>query len=324
MRTTDVSILRCPTCGNSSFQLASAAPDAEVTGEIACGSCNGRFPVIDGIPRFVPKENYAASFGFQWHIHYSTQLDSYTGRPFSENRLFTASKWPKDLRGQTILEAGSGAGRFTEVLAKTGADVFTFDLSNAVEVNRRSNGKYPNVRFFQADLLNIPFRHQGFDKVICLGVIQHTPDPGASFDSLARHVKPGGSLVIDCYAKRWTHVIGWKYILRPITRKMDKPKLYGIIDRWVTRLLPLSTILRKNFGAVGARILPILNYAHWGLPPELNKQWSTLDTFDHYSPYYDRPQTLKTVRGWYEKNGFRDIDVRYGANGIVASGVRPA
>jgi len=148
-------------------------------------------------------------------------------------------------------------------------------------------------------------------------------EPSFGPDSLARHVKPGGSLVIDCYAKRWTHVIGWKYILRPITRRMDKPTLYGIVDRWVTRLLPLSTFLRRNFGAVGARILPILNYAHWGLPPELNKQWSTLDTFDHYSPWYDRPQTLKTVRGWYQKNGFRDIDVRYGANGIVASGRRP-
>src|SRR5207249_981357 len=119
-----------------------------------------------------------------------------------------------------------------------------------------SNGKFPNVRFFQADLLNIPFKHRAFDKVICLGVIQHTPDPAASFDSLARHVKPGGSLVIDCYARRWTHVIGWKYILRPITRRMDKPTLYGIIDRWVTRLLPLSTFLRRNFGAVGARVLP--------------------------------------------------------------------
>jgi SAM-dependent methyltransferase len=271
----------------------------------------------------VPKENYAASFGFQWHRHYATQLDSYTGRPFSESRIYTASKWAKDLRGQLILEAGSGAGRFTEVLGKTGADVFTFDLSNAVEVNKRSNGKYANVRFFQGDLLNIPFKHQVFDKVICLGVIQHTPDPAASFDSLARHVKPGGSLVIDCYAKRLTHVIGWKYILRPITRRMDKPYLYNLIDRWVTRLLPLSTFLRQNFGAVGARILPILNYAHWDLPPELNKQWSTLDTFDHYSPYYDKPQTLRTVRCWYEKNGFREIDVRYGANGIVASGVRP-
>jgi len=316
-------VLRCPRCGDSAFAANPATNAAEAAGTLTCGSCATAFPVVDGIPRFVPKENYAASFGFQWHRHYATQLDSYTGKPFSERRLFEASKWPRNLAGQLLLEAGSGAGRFTEVLAKTGADVFTFDLSSAVEVNRRSNGAHPNVRFFQADLLNIPFRHRAFDKVICLGVIQHTPDPAASFDSLARHVKPGGSLVIDCYAKRWTHVIGWKYILRPITRRMDKPTLYGIVDRWVTRLLPLSTFLRRNFGAVGARILPILNYAHWGLPPELNKQWSTLDTFDHYSPWYDRPQTLKTVRGWYQKNGFRDIDVRYGANGIVASGRRP-
>lgn len=322
MRSTDISILRCPKCGSSAFRADSPSAGAELSGEIICGSCASSFQIIDAIPRFVPKENYAASFGFQWHLHYATQLDSYTGRTFSEDRLYAASKWPRDLKGELILEAGSGAGRFTEVLAKTGADIFTFDLSSAVEVNKRSNQRFANVRFFQGDLLNIPFRHQAFDKVICLGVIQHTPDPATSFASLARHVKPGGSLVIDCYAKRASHVIGWKYILRPITRRMDKVTLYEIIDRWVTRLLPLSTFLRKHFGAVGARILPILNYAHWGLPPELNKQWSTLDTFDHFSPYYDQPQTLKTVRAWYEKNGFRDIDVHYGSNGIVASGIR--
>jgi len=322
MRTTDISVLRCPKCGNSAFTVDDETTAAEGAGKITCGSCASNFPVVDGIPRFVPKENYAASFGFQWHLHYSTQLDSYTGRPFSERRLFEASKWPRNLNGQLILEAGSGAGRFTEVLAKTGADVFTFDLSSAVEVNKRNNGKYPNVRFFQGDLLNIPFRHQAFDKVICLGVIQHTPSPAASFDSLVRHVKPGGSLVIDCYAKNLRSVIGWKYVLRPITKRMNKQTLYRIVDGATTRLIPLSSFMRSNFGRVGARIIPILNYAHWDLPPDLNKQWSTLDTFDHYSPQYDRPQTLRTVRGWYQKHGFHDVDVRYGQNGIVASGIR--
>lgn len=322
MRSLDASLLRCPKCGESAFAAHGSAGAAQGESEIVCGSCATRFPVIDGIPRFVPKENYAASFGFQWHIHYATQLDSYTGKPLSEQRLFEATKWPKKLPGQLILEAGSGAGRFTEVLAKTGAEVFTFDLSTAVEINKRSNGQSENVRFFQGDLLNIPFRYAAFDKVICLGVIQHTPDPAASFDSLVRHVKPGGSLVIDCYAKNLRSVLCWKYVLRPITKRIAKPTLYRLVDGATSRLIPVSSFMRRNFGAVGARMIPILNYAHWGLPPDLNKQWSTLDTFDQYSPQYDRPQTLRTVRSWYEKHGFKEIDVRYGQNGIVASGIR--
>ncbi len=44
--------------------------------------------------------------------------------------------WPKDMKGETILEAGSGAGRFTEIMVKTGANILSFDFSSAVDANR--------------------------------------------------------------------------------------------------------------------------------------------------------------------------------------------
>jgi SAM-dependent methyltransferase len=226
------------------------------------------------------------------------------------------------MRGETILEAGSGAGRFTEILAGTGAEVYTFDLSNAVDANRANNRRFPNVHFAQADILDAPFRHAAFDKVICLGVIQHTPDPYASFRSLARHVRPGGSLVIDCYSKHLKAVLHWKYVLRPITKRMSKQRLYSIIEKVVPPLLPISATLQDLLGPVGPRLLPILQYRHLGLPPELDREWAILDTFDMYSPAFDRPQTARAVRQWYEACGFVEIDVREGPNGIVAVGTK--
>jgi hypothetical protein len=77
---------------------------------------------------------------------------------------------PTGLKGETILEAGSGAGRFTEILATTGADILSFDLSSAVEANYANNGHNPNVLIFQGDIINIPVREQSMDKVFCLGV----------------------------------------------------------------------------------------------------------------------------------------------------------
>jgi hypothetical protein len=63
-----------------------------------------------------------SSFGFQWNSRRETQLNSYTGLSISRDRLFAVTGWPADLTRQTILEAGSGAGRFTEILVTTGAD----------------------------------------------------------------------------------------------------------------------------------------------------------------------------------------------------------
>jgi SAM-dependent methyltransferase len=294
-----------------------------IEGKLGCDSCNELFPVLNGIPRLVSMENYASSFGFQWNIHAKTQLDSLTGLEISRNRVFSITGWPERMEGVRILEAGSGAGRFTEVLLSTGADLFSFDYSSAVEANLANNGNASNLTLFQGDIFNIPFDNCTFDKVFCLGVIQHTPDPELAFKCLADQVKPGGDLVLDVYNKRLVSMAQWKYLLRPITKRMKKVWLYKFISFLVPILLPFTMILRRGAGRFGARFMPIVQYSHLGLPYILNKQWAILDTFDMYSPAHDHPQSITTVRRWYEEAGFVDVEVGHGTNGVIAKGRRP-
>ena len=182
----------CPVCRAA----LAATPSA-----LRCPACEANYPIENGIARFVPPQNYAKSFGLQWNRHRRTQLDSAVGKPVSETRLFQSTGWPRDLRGLRVLEAGSGAGRFTEVLCRTGAALYSFDYSSAVDVNALNNGANGNLRLFQADIRCVPLPEAWFDHVLCLGVLQHTPDPALSFLSLARHVKPGGDLVVDVYRR---------------------------------------------------------------------------------------------------------------------------
>ena len=48
-----------------------------------------KFPVINGIPRFLPDyiQNYSENFGKQWNQYRKLQLDSYTKKPLTEDRL---------------------------------------------------------------------------------------------------------------------------------------------------------------------------------------------------------------------------------------------
>lgn len=316
----------CPVCRSSRLVLKNVEglePDWCETGIIECCSCGKIYQVVRGIPRFVPSTNYAESFGFQWNLHARTQLDSHSGLPITHDRLWTAIGGKTDLRGQRVLEAGSGAGRFTEVLAASGADLVTFDYSSAVDANARNQARSPHLHFFQGDIFNIPLDEASFDKVVCLGVLQHTPDPQASFNSLAKYVRPGGQLVIDCYTYNFAALLQWKYILRPITRRMRKETLYNLIAAVTPPLVPIAKLLRRVAGRVGARLVPIVEYSHLGLPSELNVQWAILDTFDMYSPAHDHPQSLETVTRWFQDVGFEDIDVRPGLNGVVGSGRCP-
>jgi SAM-dependent methyltransferase len=227
------------------------------------------------------------------------------------------------MEGQTILEAGSGAGRFTEILVATGATVFSFDYSNAVDANWSNNGRNQNLQLFQADICHLPLPRASFDRVMCLGVIQHTPDPRATFKSLAEQVRPGGEIVIDVYAKKWSSLLHWKYLLRPLARGIGNKNLYRLVSVAVPILLPLTSVLRRLAGRVGARLIPIVEYSYLGLPKELNKEWAILDTFDMYSPVHDHPQPIHAVRRWFVEAGFCNVNVAFGPNGIIARGRRP-
>ena len=143
----------------------------------ALQSQNEVIQIVKKIPRFVNSENYTSAFGRQWKIYNKVQLDSKNGTTRSEDRLRQALGKPLDsIKGLKIIEAGSGAGRFTEILLKYGAKVYSFDLSEAVEVNYKNNSTDKNLTIFQADIENIPFEDNFFDISLCLGVMQHTRD----------------------------------------------------------------------------------------------------------------------------------------------------
>lgn len=317
----------CPACRSHHLVIKNsegASPGQIESGTIECRACDQSYPVVRGVPRFVRASNYAESFGFQWNRHARTQLDSYSGLPISHDRLWKALGGKVDLYGQKVLEAGSGAGRFTEVLAASGADVVTFDYSSAVDANVLNQAPSSRLHFFQGDIFNIPLTERTFDKVVCLGVLQHTPDPHAAFRSLAKYVQPGGQLVIDAYTRDFAALLQWKYLLRQITRRMRKETLYRLIEVVTPPLVPVARLLRRLGGRFGARFVPIVEYSHLGLSPQLNVQWAILDTFDMYSPAHDHPQSLESVTRWFKEAGFEDVHVRPGLNGVVGSGRRPA
>ena len=61
--------------------------------------------------------------------------------------------------------------------------VFSFDYSNAVDANYKNNGDFQNLYLFQANIFALPLKNDFFDKIFCLGVLQHTPNPQKAFFS---------------------------------------------------------------------------------------------------------------------------------------------
>jgi len=286
-----------------------------------------KYPIADFIPRFVPQENYASNFGLEWNIHGRTQYDETSGFSLSRERFEKETGWGPDLRGENILEVGSGSGRFTRHALETGASVFSCDYSSAVEANYRSNGMHENLLLVQASVYELPFKRDFFDRAFCFGVLQHTPDPRRSFFAILEHLKPGGRVASDIYVKnmgRW--LLQPKYWVRPFTRRIAPGKLYHAVKKYVDAMWPIAKIVRK-IPVVGPTInwkLLIADYSKLlpGADDATLKEWAYLDTFDMLSPMYDMPATLKTFRQWHEEAGLIDVDVRYGFNGLEGRGTK--
>jgi len=294
---------------------------------LQCRLCKRQFEIAGSIPRFVALQNYAHSFGFQWKIHSNTQYDSYTGTRISEERFFGETKWPKRLDGQTILEVGCGSGRFTEQAASTGAMVVSMDYSHSVESAYAHNGHKDNVLIVQADMYQMPFKENVFDKVFCFGVLQHTPNVQNAFRALCRHLKCGGSLVIDVYPK-YGDPRDWlitKYWVRPLTKRVSPDRLYRWCKGYVHFMWPVARVINKipYFGRrLNLRLLIADYRGVYPLGEELLKEWAVLDTFDMLSPMYDSPQRIEAVKEWFRQAGMTNVEVNYGYNGIEARGIK--
>lgn len=288
------------------------------------------FPVVNEIPRFVPQSNYADAFGAQWNHFRLTQLDSHSGTTITRDRLrrcIGEELWSK-LRGLQVLEAGCGAGRFTEILLGEGAIVTSVDLSSAVEANAKNCPVSETHRIAQADIRKMPFAKRQYDVVLCLGVVQHTPSSEETMAALFEHVKPGGWLVIDHYRPSFSWYTKTAPLVRRVLRRLPADKGMRATETLVKVLLPLHKAVRKVRPAqmLLSRVSPVLVYydAYPQLSDAQHREWSLLDTHDTLTAWYRHLRTTKQIRRYLESIGVTSVWAERGGNGVEARGRRPA
>ena len=295
--------------------------------DVLVGTPGVTYPIVNSIPRFVSTDNYAADFGEQWNRFPESQLDSRIDLTLSEDRLARCFRGElTDVNGKRVLEAGSGAGRFTEVLLKYGALLDSFDYSNAVNANAKNNGDRA-FSLAQGDIRAIPFAPSTYDYVVCLGVLQHTPDTEESIDRLWEMVAPGGRLIIDHYAwNLWLRLpppIGdAEKLYRWFILRMPQEKRFKAIKALVDFWFPIHWSLRKSQWA--RRILSRISGIHfYYLDFDLKTrqryyEWSLLDTHDGMTDAFKRFRSVNQIRLKLEQLGACEIHVWRGGNGVEA------
>ena len=300
-------------CQETGEPLSMHATQVRPNGMVVAGaltSPSGRsYPIVRGVPRFVSKEKYAASFGWEWERWPRVQFEADNAGGAMAGH--TTRMWeritgagPEDVAGKTIVDFGCGPGRFLDVVRRKGGVAVGIDMSAAVDAARANFGDDPDVLIVQGDLLRPPFREGAFDGGYTIGVLHHTPLPEKGLVALGRCVRPGGWVACCVYPKGGFYDYRSVRRFRRLHRKLFNTFEYlpALVYSYLAAYLiaPLFQALK----GVGLRRPVGYVERNWVVSLWLkDAQWRMLDTFDAITPQIATTHTQEEVAEWLEAAG---------------------
>ena len=227
-----------------------------------------------------------------------------------------------------MIEFGSGAGRFVDIVSRRGARlVIGVDITEAVDAAQGTLGGRDNVFIVQADFFRPPFVAGSFDRGYSIGVLHHTPTPEAAFKSLVGMLNGDGKVGLSLYEITLYE--------RPNRNslKVSTMEMLWALNLWrveffrvVTTRLPDSWMLAycKYFVRVLHYLnkVPVLPYLRYLFPStcyrNLPVEWSMLDTNDTYATKIVHMYRHKDVFQWFMRANIQNIIVHNSIAGWVS------
>jgi ubiquinone/menaquinone biosynthesis C-methylase UbiE len=165
-----------------------------------------------------------------------------------------------DLRGKSVLELGCGLGEISSLLAQSGANVTSFDISEmsvyVAQKRAELNSVADSIRFCVAAGENLPFPDDAFDAVFAKGVLHHL-QAATGRPELYRVLKPGGKAAfVEPLGMNPVLVFARAYLPYPNKnpRGADRPLSYKDIRNW-----------SEGFTSVSVREIQLLSMLERGL-----------------------------------------------------------
>lgn len=246
-----------------------------VSGVLTCRSCRHEYRIVDSVPWLFDEtagRDDRLSGTIALYSHLWTDLPSRPPDGSSHVEQVEETLGESVVRGRIGLDAGSGSGIDTQVMAARHPDVelVSLDISAGVNETRRRTEMLPNVHVLRASVLSIPLKNGSCDFAYSFGVLHHTSDPKRGLAEIARTLKPGGTTALYLYEDHADNA--WKAVplklvngIRRITTGMNTRLLSGLcwllsplvfvtftvparIMGWFRRTRPVTEKMPFNFG----------------------------------------------------------------------------
>jgi ubiquinone/menaquinone biosynthesis C-methylase UbiE len=153
-------------------------------------------------------------------------------------------------RPLTVLDLGSGTGRFTPALAEEfGGPVYGVEPSRRMRAVAEASSRHPRVTYLAGAADRIPVPDGSCDVVLMYLVLHHVPEKAAAAAEVARVLRPGGRLLIrSAFPERMTDLLWHRFF--PRARALEE------------ELFPTLDEVLRVFTAAGLRYVELETVRH--------------------------------------------------------------
>jgi ubiquinone/menaquinone biosynthesis C-methylase UbiE len=133
--------------------------------------------------------------------------------------------------GEKLLDIACGEGFLLEAARHVGLHPFGVEISpTALQLARR---RVPGVPLVQSAGEALPFTDRFFDRITCLGSLEHFVDPAAGAREIARLLRDDGAALIVVPNRRF---VGWLVLGRRGTEQRELSELLLDREEWTSLL----------------------------------------------------------------------------------------
>ncbi|TET21931.1 MAG: class I SAM-dependent methyltransferase [Candidatus Stahlbacteria bacterium] len=177
--------------------------------------------------------------------------------------------------GEKLLEVGCSSGYRIEGYAGKGVEFWGVDADHeAIEVGKQRGSP---VNLIEADAGNLPFADGFFDKVLCVHLLEHLPDPARAIGEMSRVLRCEGTavIVVPCERIRGdTAFAGWLRFQNLHLHRFTPPQITSLLlPHFFIEKALFHTLIPGQFKKMPLDRTTLLYYLSLAMLFKLRKTW---------------------------------------------------